>query len=1225
MRGPPSKCISPSCFFKFIKTALNSQLSIPISCQKYLVSRRKNKTAILKRRCRIWHVKMDNDWVFGEGWETFVRDNGVQDFDFVVFKHQGNMVFDTMVFDTSSCEREYPIHEAMTMKTKKTRLEDIPFGKCKTDIDVLKKTPKVKDTYIKKSTKSLKSKKTMIPDHNKYPYFIGTLKAPACKLLIPKKFASANRLSSGEMILKYAEKEGTWTVKMEKLQKCYYIRRGLHEFHITNGLENGDIIKFKLIQNDEKPVAVISRLSEETRKKENRCFKSIVTAFSIKKSFVYVPLDFARSNGYVNMNNTEMVVMDEKQRPWPTKVCPSQDRVRIRGFRVILAANGLKAGDEFELELVDNGKKPLMNLKCMKKAPLKPLQFEILFDHGLICLFQAFSRVMTEPTGLILGMFLRTKRAEEEYWGSYLCERCVEISERLRQRNESMEEIGYLENRLLAVEAVAYYREILAQETDNLERFRTLKTESYTRLSRKRIHVRSKLHYFPLIKYRLNEARRTLFHTTCFGPWFDITYVENNDVVNDVFLRMVDNLDACNSFPWGGHIWRQLYDAIINVSSKHKLEHLDGLRKIRNYVPSNSFTGFLFAFKSVGETKCQKSSQEQCHGREKLNLTRGLYGDYLNKRSAARTAKKYNEEFHLVLRTREKGRYVALIDRVRDLDGICESLLTLPKEVESLRGRIFKLETIIQVITLKRDGVQKEEKLKKFVQRKELLQDTSKDEPNNKDDTSPEKDDISRMAEEAEQKVEFEIRRLYKQREARLNKIAKERKYVDVTRSLYMGLSTILNVPSMEQLANQKNVLNPYMTEKCKALKPWIEDLKRPFNRIDKILLSHDLEEFLNKSVVGRSKYKISFRHADDVPKQGGVFGDCDVFLCMFLYRLAYGVPLAVDDPDTAKVPPPDIRTLAGFKNRPPMLNKENYVLWSSRLLQYAKSRPKGKLIHNSIINGPYVRRMISEPGDPNRKVPVNETFHVQTDDELTKKELKQIEADDQAIQTIILGLPEDIYAAVDSCETAQEIWLHVQQMMKGSDIGIQEKNAKLFNEWERIHHRSTHGQTRQFQLLKVVMKQQLKDNDIYSTVDACPNACEMWKAIERLKQDESINVQDLETNLYWEFGKFTSWDGESLKSYYSRFYKMTNELVRNQCDVTNHQVNVQFLLQLQPKWQRFLTLVKQSQELKNVSYHKLYDILKQHQNEVNEIKAERLARTANPLALVAQQQPVFS
>ncbi|GJZ56376.1 hypothetical protein Tco_0611569 [Tanacetum coccineum] len=49
--------------------------------------------------------------------------------------------------------------------------------------------------------------------------------------------------------------------------------------------------------------------------------------------------------------------------------------------------------------------------------------------------------------------------------------------------------------------------------------------------------------------------------------------------------------------------------------------------------------------------------------------------------------------------------------------------------------------------------------------------------------------------------------------------------------------------------------------------------------------------------------------------------------------------------------------------------------------------------------------------------------------------------------------------------------------------------------------------------------------------------------------------------------GKFTSRDGESLEFYYSRFYKMMNKLVRNQCHVANHQVNVQFLLQLQPEW----------------------------------------------------------
>ncbi|GJT51905.1 hypothetical protein Tco_0978062 [Tanacetum coccineum] len=94
---------------------------------------------------------------------------------------------------------------------------------------------------------------------------------------------------------------------------------------------------------------------------------------------------------------------------------------------------------------------------------------------------------------------------------------------------------------------------------------------------------------------------------------------------------------------------------------------------------------------------------------------------------------------------------------------------------------------------------------------------------------------------------------------------------------------------------------------------------------------------------------------------------------------------------------------------------------WSSRLLRYAKSRPNGKLIYNSIMNGPYVRRMIPEPSDADREVLVPETFHEQTDDELIEAEIKQMEADDQAIQTILLGLPEDIYAAIDSCETAQE------------------------------------------------------------------------------------------------------------------------------------------------------------------------------------------------------------
>nr|GFA07240.1 hypothetical protein [Tanacetum cinerariifolium] len=201
------------------------------------------------------------------------------------------------------------------------------------------------------------------------------------------------------------------------------------------------------------------------------------------------------------------------------------------------------------------------------------------------------------------------------------------------------------------------------------------------------------------------------------------------------------------------------------------------------------------------------------------------------------------------------------------------------------------------------------------------------------------------------------------------------------------------------------------------------------------------------------------------------------------------------------------------------MLNKENYVPLSSRLLRYAKSRPNGKLIHNSILNGPYVRKMIPEPGDANRE-----------------------------ITTILFGLSEDIYAAVDSCETAQEIWLRVQQMMKGSDIGIQEKKAKLFNEWER----------------------------------------------------------------------FTSNERESIESYYHRFLMLMNDLKRNKHFPKKIASNVKFLNNLQPEWSRHVTIVHQTKDLHTADYAQLYDFLKYNQKEVDELKAERIAKNQDPLALMA-------
>nr|GEU37904.1 hypothetical protein [Tanacetum cinerariifolium] len=84
--------------------------------------------------------------------------------------------------------------------------------------------------------------------------------------------------------------------------------------------------------------------------------------------------------------------------------------------------------------------------------------------------------------------------------------------------------------------------------------------------------------------------------------------------------------------------------------------------------------------------------------------------------------------------------------------------------------------------------------------------------------------------------------------------------------------------------------------------------------------------------------------------------------------------------------------------------------------------------------------------------------------------------------------------------------------------------------------------------------------DEIYSTVDACKTDHDMWITIERLQQERL----------------------------------------------------------------RFVTIVNQNHDLDTVSYHKLFDVQKQYQKDVNEIHAERIAKNANPLALVvvAQQIP---
>lgn len=66
--------------------------------------------------------------------------------------------------------------------------------------------------------------------------------------------------------------------------------------------------------------------------------------------------------------------------------------------------------------------------------------------------------------------------------------------------------------------------------------------------------------------------------------------------LDDILFKLIENLEAWNSFPWGEHIWDTLYKELVNVVARHKDEHIQGLLKSRNYVPSYTLSGFVWSF-----------------------------------------------------------------------------------------------------------------------------------------------------------------------------------------------------------------------------------------------------------------------------------------------------------------------------------------------------------------------------------------------------------------------------------------------------------------------------------------------------------------------------------------------------------------------------------------------------------------------------------------------------
>nr|GEU30019.1 hypothetical protein [Tanacetum cinerariifolium] len=85
------------------------------------------------------------------------------------------------------------------------------------------------------------------------------------------------------------------------------------------------------------------------------------------------------------------------------------------------------------------------------------------------------------------------------------------------------------------------------------------------------------------------------------------------------------------------------------------------------------------------------------------------------------------------------------------------------------------------------------------------------------------------------------------------------------------------------------------------------------------------------------------------------------------------------------------------------------------------------------------------------------------------------------------------------------------------------------------------------------------------------------------------------------------------------------NDLKWNKHFPENIASNFKFLNNLQPEWKRHITIVCQTKNLHETNFTQIYDFLKMNQYEVNELRAERLAKSHDPLALMAHSQNSFN
>ncbi|GJZ65539.1 hypothetical protein Tco_0622235 [Tanacetum coccineum] len=136
-----------------------------------------------------------------------------------------------------------------------------------------------------------------------------------------------------------------------------------------------------------------------------------------------------------------------------------------------------------------------------------------------------------------------------------------------------------------------------------------------------------------------------------------------------------------------------------------------------------------------------------------------------------------------------------------------------------------------------------------------------------------------------------------------------------------------------------------------------------------------------------------------------------------------------------------DKAILSGAGNRPPILEKDMYDSRKSIMELYMMNRQHGRMILESVENGPLIWPSIEE----NRVTRPKKYF------ELSATEAIQADCDVKATNIILQGLPPEVYAFVSNHKLANEFWERIQLLMQGTSLTKQERECKLYDEFDKF------------------------------------------------------------------------------------------------------------------------------------------------------------------------------